>query len=390
MQHSIPYNPIMLKWARERINYTEEDIAKKFPNKTIEDIKNWEEGRDSPTYVQLEKLAYEIYKKPLAIFFFPEPPDNININKSFRTIAEYELLDIEPKFKLLIDKAYSYQLNIKDLTNNINPSTNFLLNNLNFNYEDTTLDMVNSLRKYLDITIDEQKKWKSTVKALELWINKLENVGIFVFREAFKNDTYSGFCLYDNKIPIIYINNSKSKSRQIFTLFHELAHILFNTSGIDSKNYFDYFQGPEEIIERHCNQFAGEFLIPIESFKNDIKNLKLNDVNFEKLSKLYSVSKEAILRKFLNLQLITNSYYEEKSEQWNHEYLEIQKKKKQNGGPKPHHKANIYLSNTYKDIVIQDYLNKKLSIEQASNYFNIQSKYLNPLITYYFRKEIIQ
>ncbi|RXJ60690.1 XRE family transcriptional regulator [Candidatus Marinarcus aquaticus] len=387
MHNTIPYNPTILKWARERINYTEEDIAKKF-SKSVEDIQSWEKGESSPTYLQLERLAYEIYKKPLAVFFFPAPPTHVNINKSFRTIAEYEFLELEPKFKLLIDKAFSYQLNIKDLTNNINPSTGFILNNLSFNHKDSTLDMVESLRNFLDISINEQKDWKSTTKALESWTNKLEEVGIFVFKEAFKNENYSGFCLYDDNIPIIYINNSKSKSRQIFTLFHELAHLLFNTSGIDSKNYFDYFQGPEEIIERHCNQFAGEFLIPTSSFEKDIQNLKINDNTFNNLAKNYSVSKEAILRKYLNLKLVSTKYYEEKRQQWNHEYLELKKIRKQTGGPKPYHKANTYLSNTYKDLVIQNYLNNNLSIEQASNLFNIKSKYFKPLIQYYLGKEI--
>ena len=31
----------------------------------------------------------------------------------------------------------------------------------------------------------------------------------------------------------IYVNNSAAKTRQIFTLFRELGHLLFHTSGID-------------------------------------------------------------------------------------------------------------------------------------------------------------
>jgi transcriptional regulator with XRE-family HTH domain len=36
-----------------------------------EEIEAWESGEDAPTYPQLEKLAYQIYKRPLAVFFLP-------------------------------------------------------------------------------------------------------------------------------------------------------------------------------------------------------------------------------------------------------------------------------------------------------------------------------
>lgn len=115
----IPYNPDILKWAREYINYSIEDIADKL-KKDVKTIENWENGKESPTYIQLEYLAYNVYKKPIALFFFPNKPKLDYIEKSFRTIAEYEIKQLNPKFKLLIDKAISYQLNIKELTDNTN------------------------------------------------------------------------------------------------------------------------------------------------------------------------------------------------------------------------------------------------------------------------------
>lgn len=54
------------------------------------------------------------------------------------------------------------------------------------------------------------------------------------------------------------------KSRQIFTIFHELAHLLYRTGGIDvrSETFFRQLKGDYSRIEVKCNRFAGEFLLP--------------------------------------------------------------------------------------------------------------------------------
>src|SRR3989338_380765 len=101
MKLTIPVNPDMLRWARETAGLKIEDVARKFKKDNTE-ILSWESGEDSPTYVQLEKLAYEIYKRPLAIFFFPEPPQEESPKQSFRTLPEQEILMLTPRLRFLI------------------------------------------------------------------------------------------------------------------------------------------------------------------------------------------------------------------------------------------------------------------------------------------------
>lgn len=70
-------NPDILKWARESSGYTVEAIATAL-NKDVSIINNWESGARAPTYIQLKKLA-DNYEWPIAIFFFPEIPEEPNI-----------------------------------------------------------------------------------------------------------------------------------------------------------------------------------------------------------------------------------------------------------------------------------------------------------------------
>src|SRR5690606_34617696 len=127
---------------------------------------------------------------------------------------------------------------------------------------------------------ETQNSFGNHENAFKEWRKILERLGVFIFKDAFQSDEFSGFCLYDDKFPVIYVNNSKPFTRQIFTLFHELAHLLFRTGGIDTniENYLGYIDGDDKRIEIICNSFAGEFLVPSEHF---IKKAKLISIDNE-------------------------------------------------------------------------------------------------------------
>ena len=85
MSEPIPVNPDMLRWARETAGLNVDDVVRKMKRKrvTAETVLSWENGEGSPSYPQLERIAYEIYKRPLALFFFPEPPQEETPKQSF-------------------------------------------------------------------------------------------------------------------------------------------------------------------------------------------------------------------------------------------------------------------------------------------------------------------
>ena len=64
-----PVNPHVLKWARESANLTIDEVTHKI-KKSFDVIEAWENGTDSPTYVQLETLAYRVYKRPIACLLY--------------------------------------------------------------------------------------------------------------------------------------------------------------------------------------------------------------------------------------------------------------------------------------------------------------------------------
>jgi transcriptional regulator with XRE-family HTH domain len=82
------------------------DVAVRL-KKTEDVVRAWESGEPGasmPTYVQLETLAYELFKRPLAVFFLPEPPLEKRPSHEFRTLPDADLEHLKRDTHLHIRK----------------------------------------------------------------------------------------------------------------------------------------------------------------------------------------------------------------------------------------------------------------------------------------------
>jgi len=366
MEKITAVNGLLLKWAREVSNMPIPFVAEKF-SKNPDTIIAWEGGSDYPTYSQLEKLG-GLYKKPLAIFFFPSIPQGYNIKSSCRTLPESTFNSLSYKVIRKMNDARVMQLNLYELNEGKNPSKQLLTN---MNFSNNANQTATQLRRLLGVSLVDQKRIRKVNEALEMWRNKLIDLGIYVFKDAFEDDSISGFCLYDKEFPVIYINNSMSFTRQIFTLFHELYHLISNTSGID-KIKDDYFEGLSThklMVEKTCNAFAGEFLVPDVDFDIQVSHLKLTELTTGKLANEYNVSREVIMRKLLDRRLISQDEYDQKHEQFKIEAIRArQKKKDENGGGNFFNTKIAYLGHTYLYQAFEKYSKNKIDIYQLSEY----------------------
>ncbi|MBF2761107.1 MAG: ImmA/IrrE family metallo-endopeptidase [Ectothiorhodospiraceae bacterium AqS1] len=262
---NLPINPEVMRWARESAGLSIDDVVEKMKRKgvTADVVAAWEEGGKSPSYPQLERLAYEIYRRPLAIFFFPQPPEELTPEQSFRTLPESEIGLLSPRIRYLFRKAAALQLNLSELHDGSNPAERQIVKEIDFDPKTSMTEILQRVWDFLSVDLKKPIDLENSEPAVEFWRERLERFGVSVFEDAFEDDTLSGFCLYDDEFPLIYVNNSMSFNRQIFTLFHELAHLLFKTGGVDinKKGRFDSFEGDGHPIEISCDEFAAEFLV---------------------------------------------------------------------------------------------------------------------------------
>jgi Zn-dependent peptidase ImmA (M78 family) len=303
----IPISPEVLAWARQTAGFKLDELA---ATKQFGKIARWESGEEFPTYPQLEKLA-DKFHRPIAVFFFPKPPLEDTAEKALRSVSDVSIENLNPAIHFLFRKAKAFQLSLAELfegQEDVQKQRLSWISQANGNINLTSGDKIRSL---LDVSIEEQHAWPNPDEAFKQWRRRLATRGIFVFKDAFKNIDISGFCVYDEIFPVIFINNSHPKNRQIFTLFHELSHLILKQSFLDVETQDTWLVDQVNIDneEALCNKLASEVLVPTSHMLAQVAEQPISEDLIRELSGYYHVSKEVIARKFLDRNLISIDFY---------------------------------------------------------------------------------
>ena len=365
--------PEVMRWARQSIGLSVSDVALRL-KRPVEEIEAWEADGPYPSYPQLEKLAYQIYKRPLAVFFLPTPPEEISPAREFRTLPAEDLQTLAVDTHLHIRRAHAYRLALKELFGARNPSDHCIWQELSLSRERSIKDQAAAVRSYLGVALEEQVRWKNEDHALKEWRKAIEAKGVFIFKESFEQKEISGFCLIDNQFPVVYLNNSTTKTRQTFSLLHELAHLLLSVNGLSKFDlqYAERLPAQEKNIEQFCNAIAAEILIPSPDFLVQARQFPANierasEQQFADLAMRYGVSREAILRRFLDQDRVTATFYEHKAKAW-------AAQQKKGAGGDWYASKNTYLSDRFAKEVVSRHYKNQLSVEQAADMLGIKPK----------------
>jgi len=381
-KHINGINPDILKWARERSGYTVKAIAA-FLKKDASIVNDWEAGESVPTYIQLEKLA-DTYKRPIALFFFPKPPDEPNIVENL-ALRSSDDTPLEPRIHILLRQAYARQLSLMELNMGTNPAKKKIFRDLRAHPNDSVMVLAQQARAYLNVDVTTQADWNTPVKAFENWRDRIAEAGVFVFKDAFQDDSVDGFCLIHDEFPVIYLNNSRPSVRQIFSLFHELVHLLLGENGITRSNIFHggiFRGGTTQEIEDFCDQFAGEFLVPSNDFENRLNFANYNDKTIEELAHYYKVSRPVILLKLVKKGILTQENYWQRIDQWIEEYKYQMPKKtggKTSSGGSYYNTRATYLGYRFMELAFGKYRDGHCSVEQLAEHLNVKVKHLPQL-----------
>lgn len=373
-------NGEIIRWAREFYNMSPDEAAQAIGVDTSRYM-HWEDGTEHPTYAKLKKIS-DVFRKPSAVFFFPEPPQLPPIKGDLRTLPDEIVNSFSKNVIIQFEKAKVYQLSLEEL---YGIKESIIAQRSSFPKD---IDQLCSFfRLQLEFPVFEQKARKSTKTVFEIFREKFYNLGIYVFKDAFKDNRISGICLNDDHFPVIVINNSMSFARQIFTLFHELYHLISDTSGAEiiRDDYYVSLDAQQVEIERECDTFANAFLVPMDDFKQELKKKPLNEDRIEELATLYSVSKEAIMYKLYKMGKITPVEYNNLKEFFYGEAIRNKDKKQGSKGGNHYNTKIAYLGGRYTGDVFKHYFSGKIDSVRASEMLQTKVDHLPNLENVYFK-----
>ena len=123
-----------------------------------------------------------------------------------------------------------------------------------------------------------------------------------------------GFSLGNQPLPLVAVNGKDAPVARIFSLFHELTHVILRNTGLCDLHEYDADQSSVEV---YCNRVAAEMLVPEESLLRRVTDRpdrtdEWSDDELRELAGTFQVSREVILRRLLTMGFTSEAYYRQK------------------------------------------------------------------------------
>ncbi len=339
-------NPDLLVWARKSVGLNQDEAAHKL-QVSADRLGSWESGAGRPTIKQLRKAA-NVYKRPLAVFYLSRVPKHFQPMKleDFRRLPEAIIGRFSYHLALEVRRASDRRDVVLDLLEGLDERPTAF--ELTADLAEDPEGVAARARERLNISVHEQVRWRNAYETLSAWKQALERIGVLVFETQHTSrieiETMRGFSLSEDVLPVIVVNSREFSPRaKVFTLMHELAHLMLRRGGVCDLEEQPGARTQNERTEIFCNHTAGAILLPAEMLLSDDQVRESDfdewpDSTLAALSRRFSVSREVVLRRLLILGRTTQSVYREKRAEFLKEYkreAEANRKKQaeREGGP---------------------------------------------------------
>ena len=298
----VSINQAVLNWAVDRSGRTLDALQDRFPR-----IREWAAGERLPTLRQVEDLA-RATSTPLGFLFLDTPPEESLPIRHFRTV------DAETPNRPSPDLLETFQtMHLRQAW-----MREFLVEQgqepLSFVGSAQLGDDPAEIARLMRLTLDLDEEWAAQKptwpEASSAFRGAMEAVGILVVVNGIVgNNThrkldpgeFRGFVLVDDYAPLVFVNGVDAKAAQMFTLAHELAHLLLGSSAA-----FDLrdMQPADDPTELACNRAAAEFLVPTGQLRRYWPSIASASEPFNAAARHFKVSMLVAARRALDMELI--------------------------------------------------------------------------------------
>ncbi|MCJ7544350.1 MAG: XRE family transcriptional regulator [Phycisphaerae bacterium] len=362
-------NPAVLRWARESAGVTLAEVGKRL-HISIDTVAAWERGERQPTVAALEELA-RAFKRPLAAFFLPRPPEEPRIPRDFRMLPGAKPPALSKSTRFAIRKAQRLQRVARNLFSELDLPCSVLVGRATA--RSNAEKITPAERAKLGVDLERQFAWVSAYQALRAWRSAVESLNVVVFQLSMPLRETRGFSLTEADPPAIVINATDAINARIFTLFHEYAHIVLHTGGLCLVE--ESMDLPDSPVETFCNRFAGALLVPADALQARLAIRKvsypgdIDDQHLRAIAKDFKVSKEVIWRRMFLLELIAGSTFRARLSRWESEPKPATKPWKRRLAPAQRsvHESGVRLTT----LVVEARERDLISYRDASDYLSL-------------------
>lgn len=136
-------------------------------------------------------------------------------------------------------------------------------------------------------------QWNMPIGPVRNLMGWLESAGCLIVEESFGTPRVDGMSQWIGGQPVIYVNADAPTDRKRLTLAHELGHLVLHSTEM------------VEEVEEQANEFAAEFLMPIDVIKPQLRNLRIDML--PDLKRKWGVSMAALIERAYRAGLLAAS-----------------------------------------------------------------------------------
>lgn len=380
-----PATPAVLVWARQSASMELEEVAARFNTHTMtpERVASWEAGEDQPSIAQLRRLS-EFYKRPLAVFFLPEAPREFPVPRDFRRVVGQSSgrMSSALRFELRTaqerrDAALRFYEDLEE-----EPPVFALAGTM----REAPATLAKRAREALGFSIDQQFAWRDQYEAMRNWKNQIESLGVLVFQvSGLPSSEMRGFSIAEMPLPVMGINRGETPRARIFSMMHELTHLMVRKGGMCDFSEDDDMPPESRKIEVFCNAVASEILAPATIFlaQNEIalrerRPQEWGDDTIKTLGNRFNVSRDFIVRRLLDHGYCTPAFYREKRELYFQQFLANRASSTAIEAERGKRQQRI-LGDAFVRLTIDTYRNGHMTLSDLLGHLQIKAKHLHQL-----------
>ena len=377
--------PEILKWARESAGYSIDEAARKVQVKP-ERMASWETGSERATINQLRKMA-AVYKRPLSVFYLQEVPKTFQVLRDFRRLPGDGLRRYSPELVSEMRFAQQRRELALELVDELDEEP--IRFSLSASIGDDPEELATEIRQQLNVSYPLQSKWRDSRVGFNAWRERAEALGILVFQmDKVSPEEVSGFAISEEVLPVVAVSRKDTPfSRRTFSLLHEFVHLLLRQSGVSDLEV-DASRPPEDQrVEVFCNHTAAAILMPRQRFLSEeivgrrTGRAEWEDSEIEELAKIYSVSREAVVRRLLTFGRIPDGFYRHKRAQYQAEYAARRAREKaklqdQEYRANPPRDVVSNFGRPFVRLVLNTYYHDRITLSEVSSYLGLRVRHL--------------